>query len=45
MKEMIEIPHKIKIYNDIIPIFKSIINIIEKQKTEINILKKKINSQ
>jgi hypothetical protein len=45
MKEMVEIPHKIKIYNDIIPIFKSIITIIEKQKLEIIILKKKINSQ
>ena len=45
MKEMVEIPHKIKIYNDIIPIFKSIINIIEKQKIEINILKKKFDSR
>ena len=35
MKEMVEIPHNIKIYNDIIPLLKTIITIIEKQKQEI----------
>ena len=39
-KKLITIPHEIKIYNDILPIFTTLIGILKKQEEEINKLKK-----
>ena len=39
-KKLITIPHEIKIYNDILPIFTTLIGILKKQEDEINKLKK-----
>lgn len=43
-KSYIEIPPEIKIYDDIIPIFSTIIGIMKKQEFEINILKQKMEN-
>jgi hypothetical protein len=40
-KSYSEIPHEIKIYDDIIPIFTTMIGIMKKQEYEINTLKTK----
>lgn len=39
--ELLEIPHDIKIYSDIVPLFRTMIGIMEKQQREIDELKSK----
>ena len=43
-KAYTEIPHEIKIYDDIMPIFNTMIGIMKKQEFEIDSLKSKVNS-